>query len=304
MLANSIKTRTTSIPRMLGVFRYVGAISGGRAFTSVATRFPHLPAVAMGDASQAKVNQMKFATGFGGVTGAIKPSPAVQLNATAAASEGALKKKTTKPKKLEKVKLREKLNREKKKLKKIEAALKERQKLLASRSKDRQKNQEKEKKEKEKKEAEKQKRLINKALQPVRGLSSWSLYIKKKTTADKDMKQLSEDFRNLSESERREYERLAEEYNAKLKERYPARPKIPPLGYALYVQQNFPAGVTAAEAMTSMANDWRQLSPEEKEKYNVVTEEIRDKFNEELKKWKDQRVANYLEDKKKPKVDI
>lgn len=304
MLTNSVRTRTISITRMIGVYRYVGAIAGSRAFGSVATRFPNLPAINSGAMGQAKVKEMKFATGFGGVTGAIKPSATVQLEAsTKTTKASAPKKKRSKPK-LAKDKLKDKLDREKKKLKAIEKDIKEKTKKLEQKSKERQRQQAITNKEKERKEEEKLKRLRARAMKPVRGLSAWSLYIKKNTSPNKDMKQLSEEFRNLDAAERQKYDQLALDYNAKLKERYPPKPKLGALGYSLYVQQNFPAGLTAPEAMTAMAGEWKQLSPQEKEKYLVITPEIREKHAQELKKWLDDRVANFLEDERKPKVDI
>lgn len=210
--------------------------------------------------------------------GAFKPSASVLLPTA-----------TTNAKTVHKTLIKQKLAAEKAKLKQVQANLKAQEKKVAQKIKERQ--------QKEKAKAiAKEKKITQEATKTYRLLGLWPYYIKTFFTPDTDFKQLSQKYKNLSQDEKDKLQQQLDNYNKTLRARYPPKPKLPPLGYPLFVKQNFPAGASPEEAFTQLAAKWKTLTPEEKEAYVVYTDAEKEAHAKAVREWTELRIKNYLED--------
>ncbi|KAI5954133.1 GCF1 [Candida margitis] len=188
--------------------------------------------------------------------------------------------------------LKEKIKTAKANKKKLEKNLKEKEKdikaLVSQRKKDA--VAEEKAKLKEKKELAKHQAYLKDTLREPRPYTVQNYFAKVTKTP---VTTLTQGFSALSESEVAKYQKATDEYNHALKSILTPKPVLGPTsGYQKFVSENYPPNVTAAEAMRKLADEWKQLSKEEKESYHVPEVEV-ERIKKIQRDWEQTREKEY-----------
>lgn len=198
--------------------------------------------------------------------------------AASVATELSKDKKAVASKKQELTKLKSKLTKEKTTLKKLETKLKTEGKKLDAKLKVR---------------AEKERAA---ALKSFKKISGYTFYIKE--NKGNSLVDSAARWNVLSEQEKENYSRKADEYNEEVASIYAPRPKKPVEGYALFVKENFVNdGRTVPEISKTLGQQWKTLSDSEKGHYKI-SQDVKDSYAKKLDQWKQDRFEAYNSNKK------
>lgn len=211
-------------------------------------------------------------------------SPLVVMGARSISSSNALFAKRKSPEAVEFDKLKDKLKKEKQVYKKLkEKFAKEKLKINDSKAKAKAK-------EAGVKAKAKNDKLIKEALKTPRKLSPFNMYVKLNKGP---MAQVSDEWKDLTESEKASYQDRADEYNEEYSKTYAPKPKPPVFGFAAFVKKNFVGdGREVSEVLKELSGDWNALAVDEKAKF-AKDEGEWSQYQKALQNWKQERVSLY-----------
>lgn len=129
-------------------------------------------------------------------------------------------------------------------------------------------------------------------------LGSFAYYVKQmRRESGISLDDLAQDWRNLSNAEKKRFKAETDTYNEELFRRFPPKPTAPPTNFGAYIKEHYPHDSDKSkfvEITKGIASQWKQLTPAEKNAYNAPKSEW-EKYEQSLKRWKEHRVANYKE---------
>jgi len=176
--------------------------------------------------------------------------------------------------------LKKKLNLEKAKLKKIQKDLDTKTKQFTKSARERK--------------AALEKKELAAATKPHKAIHGYTFYFK---TVGGNLKETSQKWNSLSESEKETWHARAREYNEQILQLYPPKPKAPASGYNKFLkEQYYNDGSSFGDISKQIARKWSQLTPEEKSHYSSSQAE-KDAYAEALKKWTSDRLKTYQQQK-------
>jgi hypothetical protein len=177
-------------------------------------------------------------------------------------------------------KLKKKLASEKAKLKKIQKDLDAKTKKFTKSAKERK--------------AALEKKELAAATKPHKAIHGYTFYFK---TVGGNLKETSQKWNSLSQSEKETWHARAREYNEQIQQLYPPKPKAPASGYNKFLkEQYYNDGSTFGEISKQIAKKWNQLTAEEKSQYSSSQGE-KDAYAEAVKKWTGDRLKTYQQQK-------
>lgn len=172
-----------------------------------------------------------------------------------------------------KQKVRAQIKKEQANLAKLQKKFKEASKKLAKDQKEREKKAERD------------------ALKPIRRINLYAYFVM--TQKGHSLLESRDKWHKLSDSEKAQIETKTKEYNDKRAQLLPPKPKKPTQGFALYVQENYKNnGEPVKDAIKAISEQWKKLSLQQKEIYNVLQEELT-QYKKDLEAWRKTRLENF-----------
>lgn len=134
-------------------------------------------------------------------------------------------------------------------------------------------------------------KLLEKALKSHRKLSPFNMFVKE--LKGNDITTASNEWKELSELQKQEYQDKADEYNQQQAKLYPAKPKAPTFGFAAFMKANYVNdGRDGPQILKDLSRDWNSLTADEKSSYAKDDSEWQ-QYQNDLKNWKQDRVNIY-----------